>query len=170
MFWTIPLSIIRSFSLYTQQWYMSYRFADSLLYIYIYIYIYTFIHIFIYCRSCGTSLGPNYICCSIQVCIIHKTWVMTQILCIRVLKGLHNFASGIIYGVWTCCSFCVGCNINLFLMRIYVKHATCSKKKSCVNVRVLVFGVLRAGHSSSILPRGMPLRWGGMPCPPLNLK
>jgi len=30
MFWTVPLSIIRSFSLYTQQWYMSYRFADSL--------------------------------------------------------------------------------------------------------------------------------------------
>ena len=31
MFRTFPLSIIRSFSLYTQQWYMSYRFADSLL-------------------------------------------------------------------------------------------------------------------------------------------
>jgi len=30
MFRTAPLSIIRSFSLYTQQWYMSYRFADSL--------------------------------------------------------------------------------------------------------------------------------------------
>jgi len=30
MFRTIPLSITRSFSLYTQQWYMSYRFADSL--------------------------------------------------------------------------------------------------------------------------------------------
>ena len=29
MFRTFPLSIIRSFSLYTQQWYMSYRFADS---------------------------------------------------------------------------------------------------------------------------------------------
>jgi len=26
----VPLSIIRSFSLYTQQWYMSYRFAYSL--------------------------------------------------------------------------------------------------------------------------------------------
>jgi len=31
IFWTVPQSIIRSFSLYTQQWYMSYRFADSLL-------------------------------------------------------------------------------------------------------------------------------------------
>jgi len=31
MFQTVPLSIIRRFSLYTQQWYMSYRFADSLL-------------------------------------------------------------------------------------------------------------------------------------------
>jgi len=30
MFRTIPLSIIMSFSLYTQQWYMSYSFADSL--------------------------------------------------------------------------------------------------------------------------------------------
>jgi len=30
MFRTVPLSIIRSFSLYTQEWYMSYRFADSL--------------------------------------------------------------------------------------------------------------------------------------------
>ena len=28
MFRTVPLSVIRSFSLYTQQWYMSYRFAD----------------------------------------------------------------------------------------------------------------------------------------------
>jgi len=28
MFRTVPLSIIRSFSLYTQQWYMSRRFAD----------------------------------------------------------------------------------------------------------------------------------------------
>jgi len=30
MLQTVPLSIIRSFSMYTQQWYMSYRFADSL--------------------------------------------------------------------------------------------------------------------------------------------
>ena len=30
MFRTVPLSIIRSFSIYTLQWYMSYRFADSL--------------------------------------------------------------------------------------------------------------------------------------------
>jgi len=30
MFRTVPLSIIKSFSLYTQQWYISYRFADSL--------------------------------------------------------------------------------------------------------------------------------------------
>ena len=34
MFRTVPLSIIRSFSLYKQQWYMSYRFADSLLFYY----------------------------------------------------------------------------------------------------------------------------------------
>jgi len=30
MFQTVPPSIIMSFSLYSQQWYMSYRFADSL--------------------------------------------------------------------------------------------------------------------------------------------
>jgi hypothetical protein len=30
MFLTVPLSIIRSFWLYTQQWYTSYRFAESL--------------------------------------------------------------------------------------------------------------------------------------------
>jgi len=30
MFWTVPLSKNRSASLYIQQWYMSYRFADSL--------------------------------------------------------------------------------------------------------------------------------------------
>ena len=30
MFRTVLLSIVRRFSLYTQQWYMSYRFADSL--------------------------------------------------------------------------------------------------------------------------------------------
>jgi hypothetical protein len=29
MFRTVPLSIIRSYSPYTQQWYMSYRFVDS---------------------------------------------------------------------------------------------------------------------------------------------
>jgi len=32
MFRTVPLSIVRSFSLYTQQWYMTYRFAASKLY------------------------------------------------------------------------------------------------------------------------------------------
>ena len=30
MFWTVPLSIIRSYSLYAQEWYISYRFVDSL--------------------------------------------------------------------------------------------------------------------------------------------
>ena len=29
MFRTVPLSLIRSFSLYTHQWYMSHKFADS---------------------------------------------------------------------------------------------------------------------------------------------
>jgi len=30
MFRTVPLSVIKRFSLYTQQWHMSYRFTDSL--------------------------------------------------------------------------------------------------------------------------------------------
>jgi len=30
MFRIVPLSIVRSFSLYTQQWYRSYRFVDNL--------------------------------------------------------------------------------------------------------------------------------------------
>jgi len=34
MFRTVPLSIIRSFSLYTKRWYMSYRFAANLYDIY----------------------------------------------------------------------------------------------------------------------------------------
>ena len=32
MFWTVPLSIIRSFSLYTQQWYMSYKYKYAMIY------------------------------------------------------------------------------------------------------------------------------------------
>ena len=31
LFRTVPLSTIRSFSPYTQQWYIAYRFADSML-------------------------------------------------------------------------------------------------------------------------------------------
>jgi len=42
MFRTVPLSTTRSFSLYRQQWYMSYRSADSLLSANLYdIYIWT---------------------------------------------------------------------------------------------------------------------------------
>jgi len=45
MFRAVPLSIIRSFSLYTQQWYMSYRFADSLI---------------------RTELVPSWSCCKLS--------------------------------------------------------------------------------------------------------
>jgi len=44
MFWTVSLSIIRSFSLYTQQWYMSCRYADSK----ISAYLYDIYHCFVY--------------------------------------------------------------------------------------------------------------------------
>ena len=43
MFRTVPLSIMRSFSLYTQHWYLSYRFADSL-----------------QARSCSQAVGMFY--------------------------------------------------------------------------------------------------------------
>jgi len=61
MFRTDPLSIIRSFSLYTQQWYMSYRFADS----------------------CGAGSGwncvPSWSCCT-AVCKL--LWYM-PLLCVQ---------------------------------------------------------------------------------------
>jgi len=41
MFGTVPLSIIRSFSLYTQQWDVSYWFADSNLYDIYHCYVYS---------------------------------------------------------------------------------------------------------------------------------
>jgi len=58
MFRTVPLSIIRSFSLYTQQWYMSYRFADSLW------------------AGSGWNLVPSWSCCVWHIpllCIQGKT-------------------------------------------------------------------------------------------------
>ena len=48
MFQTVPLSIIRSLALYTQQWYVILKFkkwVKLLLYVYIYIYIYIYIFI-----------------------------------------------------------------------------------------------------------------------------
>jgi len=50
------VSIIRSFSLYTQQWYMSYRFADSLL------------------ASCQQTCMTY----SIAVCTVKNSWWWTQ--------------------------------------------------------------------------------------------
>ena len=44
MFRTVPLSIIRSFSLYIQEWYMSYSFADS-------------------CQQLSANLYDIYHCC-----------------------------------------------------------------------------------------------------------
>jgi len=45
---TVPLSIIRIFSLYTQQWYMSYRFGDSLRAVTKPVYLYDIYHCCVY--------------------------------------------------------------------------------------------------------------------------
>jgi len=55
LFRTVPLSNIRSFSLYTQQWYMSYRFADSL----------------------RAGSGQNFMTYTIPVCIVKNSWWWT---------------------------------------------------------------------------------------------
>jgi len=52
MFQTVPLSIIRSFSLYTQEWYMSYRFVDSL-----------WAGAFAPARKLSANLYDIYLCC-----------------------------------------------------------------------------------------------------------
>jgi len=60
MFPTVPLSIIRSFSLYTQQWYMSYRCADSLRGILL------------------TSCQQTYMIYTIAVCTVKNSWWWTE--------------------------------------------------------------------------------------------
>ena len=58
MFQTVPLSIIRSFSLYTQQWYMSYRFADSL--------------------RAGSGRNVLILTYTIAVCTVKNSWWWTE--------------------------------------------------------------------------------------------
>jgi hypothetical protein len=55
MFRTVPLSIFRSFSLYTQQWYMSYRFSESLR------------------AVSGQNRVPSWSCCIPSLCVQWKT-------------------------------------------------------------------------------------------------
>ena len=56
MFRTVPLSIIRSFSLYAQQWYMSYMFADNL----------------------QTSCQQTCMTYTIAVCTVKHSWWWTE--------------------------------------------------------------------------------------------
>ena len=56
MFRTVPVSIIGSFSLYTQQWYMSYRFVDSL----------------------RASCQQTYMTYTIAVCTVKNSWWWTE--------------------------------------------------------------------------------------------
>ena len=59
MFRTVPLSIIRGLSLYTQQWYMPYRFADSLLSAN----LYGMYHCCVYSEKLSANLYGIYHCC-----------------------------------------------------------------------------------------------------------
>jgi len=60
MFRTVPLSIIRSFSPYTQQWYMLYRFADS-------------------CKQlAASSCQQTCITYTIAVCTVKNYWWWTE--------------------------------------------------------------------------------------------
>jgi len=58
MFRTVPLSIIWNFSLYTQQWYMLYRFADSF--------------------SLFTSCQQTCMTYTIAVCTVKNSWWWTE--------------------------------------------------------------------------------------------
>ena len=68
MFRTVPLSIIRSFSLYTQQWYMSYRFADSLRANTAMVYVYTG-----YADSLLASCQQTCMTYTIAVCTVNNS-------------------------------------------------------------------------------------------------
>jgi len=68
MFRTVPLSIIRSFSLYTQQWYMLYRFADKLRA------GSGWNSILILLASCQQTC----ITCTIAVCTVKNSWWWTE--------------------------------------------------------------------------------------------
>jgi len=67
MFRTVSLSIIRSFSLYTQQWYISYRIADSLL-------AGSGCSILILLESCLQTCMIY----TIAVCIVKNSWWWTE--------------------------------------------------------------------------------------------
>jgi len=64
MFRTVPLSIIRSFSLYTQQWFMSYRFSDSL----------RAGSVLILLASCQQTCMT----CTIAACTVKNAWWWTE--------------------------------------------------------------------------------------------
>jgi len=67
MFRTVPMSTIRSFSLYTQQWYMSYMFSDSLR--------------AESGRNCSFVLGSCQQTCmtyTIAVCTVKNSWWWTE--------------------------------------------------------------------------------------------
>jgi len=61
MFRTILLSIIRNSLLYTQQWYMSYRFADSL-----------------WAGSCSHAVSKTCMTYTIAVCTVKNSWWWTE--------------------------------------------------------------------------------------------
>jgi hypothetical protein len=85
MFRTIPMSIIKSYPLYTQQWYMSYRFADSLRAGS----GWNFSSILILLKSCQQTCMTH----TIAVCTVDNSWWWTEELSetCRVLSQNKNF-------------------------------------------------------------------------------
>jgi len=73
MFRTVPLSIIRSFSLYTQQWYMSYRlqlqFASR---------IRKELSSSVQSRSCSQACQQTCVTYTIGVCTVKNSWWWTE--------------------------------------------------------------------------------------------
>ena len=82
MFRTVPLSIIRSFSLHIQQWYMSYRFADSLRAVMVYNFCITF-------NLCYFTSEITYIFNSQYISI---TWTRDFVLytALLIIQGEHK--------------------------------------------------------------------------------
>jgi len=76
MFQTVPLSTNRSFSLYTQQWYMSYKFANSLPFILMHIWLAVScfsLHILLY--RIATLVLYSIFCAHILICSLCLFWI-----------------------------------------------------------------------------------------------
>jgi hypothetical protein len=69
MFRTVPLSIINSYSLYTQQWYMSYRQLSSRLSLQLESCLQTCVCVVCMCGVCGVCVCGVCVCGVCVVCV-----------------------------------------------------------------------------------------------------